>query len=109
MSDPEKARAMGPVGDIVRRNVEELRKARRLSLRALSELLAEAGRPIFPSGLLNVSRGVRRVDVDDLVALAKVLGTSPAALLGLASCGTCGDSPPAGFTCQTCEREGATP
>lgn len=61
---------VGQVGLTVVANVERLRKARRLSLRALSDRLAGLGRPILPIGLSRLSQGKRRVDADDLVALA---------------------------------------
>ena len=73
--------AIGPVGQAVIANVERLRKDRGLSLRALSERLAVAGRRILPSALHAVSQGTRRIDVDDLAALATVFGVTPAALL----------------------------
>jgi transcriptional regulator with XRE-family HTH domain len=47
----------------------------------LSERLAALGRPILPSGLSKIEQGTRRVDVDDLVALADALETVPSRLL----------------------------
>jgi hypothetical protein len=72
---------MGPIGKNVIAGVEELRKVRGLSYDALSANLSEKGRYIFPFGLSRLGRGERRVDVDDLVALAVVLGVNPNALL----------------------------
>lgn len=71
----------GPAGERVAENVVRLRKARGMSLRALSERLAELGRPILSSGLSKIEQGERRVDVDDLVALAAALNVSPGWLL----------------------------
>lgn len=62
-------------------NVRHLRGARELSLRDLSARLAELGRPILPSGLMKIERADRRIDVDDLAALAKALETVPIRLL----------------------------
>jgi hypothetical protein len=73
--------SIGPVGYQVIANIERLRKDRRLSFEALSGLLAEVGRPIGPTVLNRQSHGGRRVDADDLVAFAAVLGTTPAGLL----------------------------
>lgn len=70
---------IGPVGRQVIANVERLRKDRRLSHRALSERLAEAGRPIDASILHRQSQ--RPVDADDLAALAEVLGVDVTSLL----------------------------
>jgi len=77
----EKSSALGPVGQTVVENVEELRRARGLSFRDLSDRLAEIGRPILPTVLHRLSRGKRRVDADDLVALAIALDVNPSALL----------------------------
>ncbi|SFF44476.1 Helix-turn-helix domain-containing protein [Actinoplanes philippinensis] len=63
------------------RNVRRLREARRHTVRSLSTRLGEIGRPILPSGITKIEDGTRRVDVGDLVALAEVLGVSPATLL----------------------------
>lgn len=67
-------------------NVRRTRERRGLSVRQLSARLAELGYKLLPSGVTNVeARDLakrRRVDVDDLVALALALRTTPAALLG---------------------------
>lgn len=47
----------------------------------LSRRLEALGRPIPPLGLRRMEAGERRADVDDLMALALVLGVSPLALL----------------------------
>jgi len=84
MTASARAGACPPVGEAGRNvvaNVEQLRKDRHLSLRQLSDRLGEAGRPILPSVLHRLLQGGRRVDADDLVALAAVLGATPAGLL----------------------------
>jgi hypothetical protein len=73
--------AIGEAGRNVIANIEQLRRARGLSFRDLSECLAAAGRPIVPTVLHRLSQGNRRVDADDLVAFAAVLGVSPEDLL----------------------------
>ena len=72
---------IGPVGLAVIANIEELRRARGLSLAGLSEQLAEAGQNIHANVLHRQSQGRRRVDADDLVAFADVFGVTPARLL----------------------------
>jgi 8-oxo-dGTP pyrophosphatase MutT (NUDIX family)/transcriptional regulator with XRE-family HTH domain len=72
---------LGPVGRYVISNLEFLRNARRLTYRELSERLSQLGRPIPTLGLSRIEKGDRRVDVDDLVALAVALGVNPSALL----------------------------
>jgi transcriptional regulator with XRE-family HTH domain len=68
-------------GQSVQANVARLRKARSLTTYQLAKLLADAGRPIPQSGISRIESGARRVDVDDLMALAAVLNVSPSALL----------------------------
>ncbi|MEB3966254.1 helix-turn-helix transcriptional regulator [Streptomyces kunmingensis] len=79
---------VGPTGRTVAANVKRLREGRGLTLRALSAALKDNGRPLSADALNkiengdgNQARGVRRVDVDDLVALAVALDVSPLALL----------------------------
>lgn len=71
----------GPVGHNLIANLEYLRQVRGLSMRKLSAGLEGIGRPIPPLGLSRIVRGQRRVDVDELVALAEVLEVTPDVLL----------------------------
>ena len=52
-----------------------------MTSRDLSDRLSRLGQPILPSGLTKLDKGERRVDVDDLVALAIALEVSPNMLL----------------------------
>jgi transcriptional regulator with XRE-family HTH domain len=72
---------LGPTGRAVAANLVRLRKARGLSTTQLSRALADVDRPIPPTGITKIEAGDRRVDADDLVALAVVLGVNPSALL----------------------------
>lgn len=69
----------GPTAANVAANLKELRGSQ--SLRALSARLAEIGHPLAASALQRIESGERRVDVDDLTALACALDVSPLALL----------------------------
>jgi transcriptional regulator with XRE-family HTH domain len=71
----------GPTGVAVAANIESLRKSQNLSYAELSRRLDQLGRPIAPLGLTRIRDHKRRVDVDDLVALALALDVSPATLL----------------------------
>ncbi len=71
----------GPVAERVSRNLLVLRSEKEMTLGQLSERLSELGRPISISGLSKIERGERRVDVDDLVAIAVALDESPNRLL----------------------------
>jgi transcriptional regulator with XRE-family HTH domain len=69
-----------PIGEASRNviaNIEHLLKVRSLSQRKLAAALYDVGRPIPALGIARILRGERRVDVDELVALAKVLETTP--------------------------------
>lgn len=62
--------------------MENLKRARgEMTYAELSRRLEAVGRPIPPLGLRRIEAGDRRVDVDDLMALALVLNVSPLALL----------------------------
>ncbi|MBB4984949.1 helix-turn-helix domain-containing protein [Streptomyces nymphaeiformis] len=79
----------GRTGRAVAANVRRLRGERGLSLRGLAEALERHGRHLGEDALGKIERGaragvcsgVRRVDVDDLAALAAVLEVMPAELL----------------------------
>ena len=67
--------------DTVSTNVRRLRTDQNLGLRRLATKLGEAGRPLTHSAVDQIEKGTRRVDVDDLMALAAALDVSPATLL----------------------------
>lgn len=62
-------------------NLLRLRTVLGLSTVRLSALLAESGQPIPATGITRIEKGQRRVDTDDLMALASILGVNPSALL----------------------------
>jgi len=70
---------LGPTGNHVKDNVQRLRGD--LSFAELSRRLSDIGREIPPLGLRRIESGDRRVDADDLVALAVALNVSPVSLL----------------------------
>lgn len=79
---------LGATGRTVAANVHRLRKAKGMSVRALAAALNELGRPITGSGVTRLegiaefaAPNPRRIDVDDLVALAQVFDVSPSVLL----------------------------
>jgi transcriptional regulator with XRE-family HTH domain len=67
--------------ETVSANVKRLRTEQNLGLRGLSNKLGEVGRPLGHSAVDQIEKGRRRVDVDDLMALATALGVSPITLL----------------------------
>ena len=73
--------AHGPVSRRVAENVKRLREGLGWSLARLSQELGDRGRPILSTGLHRLEQGRRRIDADDLVALAAVLDVSPITLL----------------------------
>jgi hypothetical protein len=80
-SKPNPRNPLGPVGNYVVENFNDLLNDRGLSYAELSALLAKLGRPIPPLGVSRIAKGNRRVDVDDLVAIAIALRVNPSALL----------------------------
>lgn len=79
MAGDSKSPPIEAIGRNVAASVRALRG--RPSLQALSDRLTELGRRILPIGLSRLENGGRRVDADDLVALAIALGVNPNALL----------------------------
>ncbi|MDV7137175.1 helix-turn-helix domain-containing protein [Williamsia muralis] len=57
------------------------RSLRRMTLRDMAARMTEVGRPMGHATLNEIENGARRVDVDDLTALAGALNVSPASLL----------------------------
>lgn len=76
-----KKNPLGPTGDTVRENVLRYRTRLNLGYADLARRLEALGRPIPVLGLSRIERGERRIDVDDLMALAVALGVSPTSLL----------------------------
>ncbi|TDO15001.1 hypothetical protein EV580_3141 [Mycobacterium sp. BK086] len=87
--DPEESEApkaltknpLGATGDIVAANVDRLRNEQNLTFAALAERLIDIQRPIPTLGLRKIVAKTRRVDADDLVALAVALGVSVPTLM----------------------------
>lgn len=71
----------GQTGLSVRGNIARVRKERDMSWAQMSRFLSKAGRPISALGLRRIEDGSRRVDVDDLMAIAIVLDVTPNDLL----------------------------
>ncbi|WP_222111335.1 helix-turn-helix domain-containing protein [Gordonia sihwensis] len=72
---------ISPSGETVAQNIQRLREYQRVTFAELSRRLDEIGRAIPPLGLRRIEAGQRRVDVDDLIALAIALKSTPATLL----------------------------
>lgn len=73
--------ALGPTGERVSARLAAIRRFRRLTLGELAAKLGDLGRPIQLSALSKIEKGQRRVDADDLVALALALDVSTNTLL----------------------------
>lgn len=72
---------LGATGEAVKANVRRLRDAQGLSAAQLSKKLGQLDRPIPLVGIQRIEAGTRRVDADDLAALAVALEVSPVTLL----------------------------
>lgn len=71
---------LGPTGEQVRANVQRLREARGMTKKQLADRVTEQGRAMAPLAVSRIEAGTRRVDADDLAALAIALRVSPATL-----------------------------
>lgn len=71
----------GEAGAAVRNNLRLLRRLREFTLAEVSNLMRARDRDICPTAISKIESGVRRVDVDDLVAFAKVYRVRPEQLL----------------------------
>ncbi|WP_211279259.1 helix-turn-helix domain-containing protein [Mycobacterium europaeum] len=73
--------SLGKTGTTVAKNIRSIRQARGLAYTELAARLKSLQREIPTWGLRKIESGGRRVDADDLVALALALGVSPISLL----------------------------
>lgn len=80
-SSNEAPAGIGEVGREVAFNVRLLRRLNNWDQRELAELMTGVGRRMSLSSLSDTERGTRRIDVDDLVAFAGLLGVTPEALM----------------------------
>jgi 8-oxo-dGTP pyrophosphatase MutT (NUDIX family)/transcriptional regulator with XRE-family HTH domain len=71
----------GPTGRRVAANLRQIRNIRGLSTARLASAVSDLGQPLWPTAITKIEAGDRRVDVDDLVALAIALDTTPNRLL----------------------------
>ncbi|HEU0257534.1 MAG TPA: helix-turn-helix transcriptional regulator [Microbacteriaceae bacterium] len=71
----------GVTQEHVAANLRAARQAIGMDVRTAARLMTEAGRKLAASSISKIENGDRRVDVDDLTALAYILRTTPAALL----------------------------
>ncbi len=76
-----KESARGATSDTVSANIRDIRTAQNLNYTQVSEQLETLGRSISAVGIRRIENGERRVDVDDLSAIAVALRVSPASLL----------------------------
>jgi transcriptional regulator with XRE-family HTH domain len=77
----QKKIVLDSTGQTLAENVRRIREGLALSVRQLANRLTLAGRSISPSAIAKIERCERRVDTDDLMALAIALEVSPLALL----------------------------
>lgn len=85
----KQVKGLGNVGKITRKRVREERERQNLNLAALARRVTALGRPMSTLAVQRIEEGARRVDVDDLIALALALDIAPIALL--APAGDSGD------------------
>lgn len=67
----------GPTGQTVAANLTRIREHKGLTYTQVSKMLAGGGRSISPLAVRRIEDGERKVDADDLMAIASVLDVSP--------------------------------
>ncbi|WP_426998181.1 helix-turn-helix domain-containing protein [Pseudarthrobacter sp. N5] len=72
---------LGATGEAVAHNVKRLREAANLTYTEVSRGITDLKRSISPLAIRRIEEMERRVDVDDLMALALVLDVTPISLL----------------------------
>lgn len=72
---------LGPIGDTARYRIRKARESRGNTAVELSGMVRAIGRDLSPVAIRRIEFGARRIDVDDLLALAQVLDISPLALV----------------------------
>ncbi|KQR23182.1 helix-turn-helix domain-containing protein [Microbacterium sp. Leaf151] len=80
-NERQRGNDIGATGLTVGANVARIRRARGQSLQGLADQMTAIGRKVSVSGLSKIENGTRKVDVDDLMALAVCLDTPPPSLL----------------------------
>lgn len=103
----EKRVPIGPYSRNIAAAVQRIRTQRRMTYTELVQKLADIGHPIPILGIRRIERFERRIDVDDLVALAAVLEVDPWSMTAPPKCDSCKGAPPAGFRCLHCGSERA--
>ena len=63
------------------RRLQEVRGSRGMSQRQLAQRLAAIGHPLQVTGIARIEAGTRKVNIDDLVAIAAVLDVAPVHLI----------------------------
>lgn len=75
------AKEPGPTSVRTAANLKQIRQERGVSYAELGRRLKALLHPILDTGIMKIEKGDRRVDVDDLVALALALGVTPNRLI----------------------------
>lgn len=78
-TDGEQGQKLGPTGRRVAENLKQVRGP--IPVRELAARMVKLGRPILASAVTKMEQGSRRIDADDLVALAAALDVTPNRLL----------------------------
>jgi transcriptional regulator with XRE-family HTH domain len=81
MANPKRPTEVGPAGERVAANLAAIRSARDMNQAELAERVSDIGRPMSGATVSKTEKLDRRVDVDDLMAFAVALRTTPNRLL----------------------------
>ena len=70
---PRRANELGPTGIRLAGNLRRIRASRPMTTEQLAERVTTLGRPMYANTITKIEKRQRRVDVDDLTALAAAL------------------------------------
>lgn len=76
-----KVMTKGSTSALVAANIKHMRQLRDWSLQSFAAKVTRAGWPLTHDAMWRIETGRRRIDVDDLVAIASALGVPPETLL----------------------------
>lgn len=92
--------------EIAAANLRRLRKARGWTQQDLAKRWGVSQTVVSDTEGRGRKRVPRVITINDAVVLAGVFEVSVIDLITLAPCATCNDTPPQGFTCQSCATKG---
>lgn len=76
MPTPRRSKPIGPTGQNIARNLNHLRKERKMSAVHLAKQMSHCGIPLPEEAVYRIERLTRQTTPDELTALANIFGVS---------------------------------